>query len=43
MRNIQIFYNTKGYLEVRHSDNATDKRIIEILQRAIKQLGGSNG
>ena len=38
MRNIQIFYNAKGYLEIRHSDNATDERIIAVLKRAIKVL-----
>ncbi len=44
MRTITINYNSSGFLEIRHSDNATEKRILAILKRAIgKQKKKASG
>jgi hypothetical protein len=37
MRQISILFNSKGYLEVCCSGNATDKRILEVLCKAARQ------
>jgi len=37
MRVLSIEYNSSGYLQIFHNDNATDKRILQILKRAVRK------
>ena len=38
MRVVSVWYNSSGYLDIVHRDNATDKRILEVLRKAVRQM-----
>jgi hypothetical protein len=38
MRVVSIWYNSKGEIEIAHHDNATKKRILQVLKKAVRKL-----
>ena len=38
MRVVSVWYNSSGYLDIVHRDNATDKRLLEVLRKAVRQM-----